>query len=320
MRIAVRADRTTELEPIDPETAVELYLADREAELASETHYTHGCRLGFFADWCRDRGIDNPNELTGRNLKEYRLWRRNDGDLAPASENCQMDTLRVFVRWLESIDGAPQGLHEVVRSPAVGREEGNRDVLLESDEAETVLSYLETYHYASPEHVTLALLWRTMLRCGAAHGLDVEDYRQEDQCLQIVHRSEMDTPIENGKRGERLLALSGWMCNLLDDWIRERRHDVEDEYGRRRPGERQLGRAGEALRPADGPREDGAAPAVPRGYLRRKPSSRQSRNIFAYDARSCVACEKVRASRSTSRSRRSGCFDTSRWATCCTTW
>ena len=39
-----------ELEPIDPDTAVELSLADREAELASQTHYSHGIRLGFFVD------------------------------------------------------------------------------------------------------------------------------------------------------------------------------------------------------------------------------------------------------------------------------
>jgi site-specific recombinase XerD len=198
-----------ELEPIDPQTAVELYLADREPELAGVTLRSHRSRLGFFVDWCEERGIDDLNELTGRKLNEYRLWRRNVGDLAPASENCQMDTLRVFVRWLESIDGASRDPHQKVRSLTVGREEGSRDVMLDADDAETVLSYLETYEYASAEHVTLALLWHTMVRRGAAHGLDVEDYYPEDQCLEVVYRPETDTPIKNGKRGERLVALSG---------------------------------------------------------------------------------------------------------------
>jgi site-specific recombinase XerD len=222
-----------ELEPIEPETAVELYLADREPELRSVTLNSHRSRLGFFVGWCEDRGIDNLNELTGRKLNEYRLWRRNDGDLAPASENCQMDTLRVFVRWLESIDGAPQDLHQKVRSPTVGRDEGSRDEMLEAEEAEKVLTYLETYGYASPQHVTLSLLWHTMLRRGAAHGLDVDDYHPEDQCLEVLHRPETDTPIKNGKRGERLVALSGDFCNLLDDYLRNKRHDVEDDHGRR---------------------------------------------------------------------------------------
>ena len=36
------------LEPIDPETAVELYLADREAEVSKATLYSHSSRLGHF--------------------------------------------------------------------------------------------------------------------------------------------------------------------------------------------------------------------------------------------------------------------------------
>jgi site-specific recombinase XerD len=144
-----------ELEPIGPETAVELYLADREPELRSVTLISHRSRLGFFVEWCADRGIDNLNELTGRKLNEYRLWHHNDGDLAPASENCQMDTLRVYVRWLESIDGAPQDLHQKVRSPAVGRDEGSRDEMLEAEEAEKLLTYLETYGYALRLYLTM---------------------------------------------------------------------------------------------------------------------------------------------------------------------
>jgi len=159
-----------ELEPIDPETAVELYLADRQAELADETLTSHKSRLKFFVEWCDERDIENLNELTGRKLNEFRLWRRNTGDLAPASENCQMDTLRVFVRWLEAIDGAPQDLHQKVRSPTVGREEGSRDVMLDPDDAEAILTHLETYQYASIEHVTLTVLWRTMMRRGPPTG------------------------------------------------------------------------------------------------------------------------------------------------------
>lgn len=30
-----------QLEPIEPDTAVELYLADRESELSKQTHRTH---------------------------------------------------------------------------------------------------------------------------------------------------------------------------------------------------------------------------------------------------------------------------------------
>ena len=83
------------LEPFDLETGVELYLADREAEVAKATLYSHSSRLGHFVRWCDEEGIGNLNELTGRSLHEYRLWRRNEGNLAPATEKTQMNTLRV---------------------------------------------------------------------------------------------------------------------------------------------------------------------------------------------------------------------------------
>ncbi len=103
------------LEPLKPETGVELYLADRETEVLKATLYSHSSRLGHFVRWCGDRDIDNMNEFTGRVLHEYRLWRRRDGDLAPASEKTQIDTLRVFIKWAESIlfsflDGASERL------------------------------------------------------------------------------------------------------------------------------------------------------------------------------------------------------------------
>ena len=72
-----------------------------------------------------------------------------------------------------------------------------------------------------------------MLRRGAAHGLDTDDYLHEDQCLEILHRPETDNPIKNGKIGERLVALSGDFCNLPDNYLRDRRHNVEDDNGRR---------------------------------------------------------------------------------------
>lgn len=87
-----------ELEPIDSETALELYIAEKETELSRSTVRSHRSRFGQFIRWCDERDITNLNELTGRKLQEFRLWRRNDGDLAKVSMETQVDTLRVFVR------------------------------------------------------------------------------------------------------------------------------------------------------------------------------------------------------------------------------
>jgi len=195
------------LEPIDPETAVELYIAEKEAEQAKATIRSHRSRLNFFVEWCDERGIDNLNELTGRQLHEYCLWRRNTGNLALASEKTQMDTLRVFIRWLGTIDGVDPGLYLKVQSPSLSLDDETRDVMLDTERAEETLEYLQKCEYASLRHVTMSLLWHTMMRRGAARALDVNDYDPEGQFLKIVNRPDTGTRIKNGSRGERLIAL-----------------------------------------------------------------------------------------------------------------
>lgn len=92
------------LEPIAPASAAELYLKEKQSELAEASLYPHRSRLGHFVQWCVDQNIQNLNDLTGRDLHRYRLWRRDDGDLSPSSEKSQMDTIRVLIRWCEAID------------------------------------------------------------------------------------------------------------------------------------------------------------------------------------------------------------------------
>ncbi len=78
-----------------------------------------------------------------------------------------MDTLRVFVRFYESIDAVEPNLHSKVVSPTLSDGVGQRDVKLEAEEAEEVLDYLSRFEYASFAHKLLLLLWRTGLRMGS---------------------------------------------------------------------------------------------------------------------------------------------------------
>ncbi len=143
-----------------------------------------------------------------------------------------MDTLRVFIRWCELVDAVTLDLSTKVQSPSLAPGDNARDVLLDTEQANAVLAYLEKYEYASLPHVTLTLLWHTMMRRGAARALDVADYDPNEQLLAVTHRPETGTPIKNGQEGERLVALNGWVCQLLDDWVADRRPDVADDHGR----------------------------------------------------------------------------------------
>jgi integrase len=220
------------LEPIHPETAVELYLNDRESELSKRSQYGHKSRLGHFIRWCDEQDIENINQLSGRDLHRFRLWRRSDGDLAPISEKTQMDTLRVFIRWCATIDAVPSDLHAKVVSPSMSDEDEAKDVMVDSEVAEKILNYLSSYEYASARHVCFLLMWQALLRRGAVRALDVRDYDADEMSIEVKHRPGTDTPIKNKTRGERFIALNDETCAVLDDWLADQRPDMEDKYGR----------------------------------------------------------------------------------------
>jgi site-specific recombinase XerD len=221
-----------DLDPLDPKTAVDLYLKDKRAEYAETTIRSQESRLNKFLQWCEQENIDNLNHITGRQLKAFKIWRRNDGDLAPASLKGQLATLRVFIRWCESIEAVPQDLWVKIQLPLLSPEDSARDTELNAKDASAMIEYLEKYEYASLPHVTLSLLWHTMMRTGSARALDVDDYYREEQYLTVKHRPDTGTQLKNQERGERLVALSEPICSLLNDWIDEQRPTMTDEYGR----------------------------------------------------------------------------------------
>lgn len=77
---------TANLEPLDPATARDMYLDERRNELADETIQSHADRLKQFVHWCDQDGLENLNNLSGRDIHRFRVKRRNvDIDLGPES-------------------------------------------------------------------------------------------------------------------------------------------------------------------------------------------------------------------------------------------
>jgi integrase len=110
--------------------------------------------------------------------------------------------------------------------------EERREETLRTGQAEEVLDYLRRFEYASRSHALLELLWHTGLRIGAVYSLDIEDYDPEEERLEMTHRPETGTALKNKSEGERMIALSRYVCEVLDDWIEHNRLDILDEYGR----------------------------------------------------------------------------------------
>ncbi len=221
-----------ELEPLDPSTAQELFLDHKETGCSESTVRNYLYRTNHFIEWCQEEGIDNLNALSGRDIQQYRLWRKGDGGLNKLTLRMQMSSLRVFLKWAGTIEAVPENLYTKVMIPRVRPEERQRDETLDSDTAQEILDYLTKYEYGSTEHVILSLLWETGMRIGGANSLDVQDVDFEQGRIRLVHRPDEDTTLKNGKAGERLVAMTPALGELLEDYIADRRLDVTDDYGR----------------------------------------------------------------------------------------
>lgn len=229
----VSRDARNGLDSIAPEAAVDLYLDQRRDEVSAETLQSHRYRLEQFVDWCEQEGLTNMNDVSGRDLHAYRVHRREEGDLKPVSLQGQLSTLRVFLGFCASIDAVPEGLRSKVMLPTVSGSEEVSETNLDPSRAEATLDYLNRYLYASREHVITLLLWRTGMRSGAVRALDLDNCElADDPAVELVHRPEKDTPLKNAESGERWVALSVHVAQVVEDYIAGPRVDVIDDYGR----------------------------------------------------------------------------------------
>jgi hypothetical protein len=85
-------------------------------------------------DWCDEEGIDNLNELTGRDLHEFRLWHMERGNINQVTLRQHMCTLRVFLKWAASIDAVNPELYDKLLVPKISRAERKRDTMLDQSE------------------------------------------------------------------------------------------------------------------------------------------------------------------------------------------
>lgn len=230
---------TGELEPLTPEKGTEMYMNARQDELSEATIDAQKYRLQAFVQWCNEEGIDNLNDLSGRDLYEYRIWRREGQgeDRDPVSAitlRGQLGTIRAFLRFASDVDAVPEALREKVPLPTISDSGEVSDTTLEPERAETILGYLEKYQYASRNHVVVLLLWHTGCRVGGLRALDVQDcdLDGDNPGVEFMHRPEEDTPLKNGEKGERWNALSHNVARVIQDYVDGPRDDVEDEFGR----------------------------------------------------------------------------------------
>lgn len=224
------------LDPIDPHDTLSLYLEHREDELRTATRRKHASALGAFLDWVDTTTIENMNEIRGRELMEFKTWRKNQADLVTMSLNGNLAILQRFLRFCERIDAVQEGVADKVPLPNVPPEEEVNYQVPTTEEVETIRTYVKNFEYASRRHIEFELVAEVGLRLGAVRGIDLGDFHREDRTVHLRHRPESvheyGTPLKNGSDGERIINLSDRICDSIIDYIEHNRIDVTDQFDR----------------------------------------------------------------------------------------
>jgi len=220
---------------MNPSKAIDLYLENRN-DAAASTIQSYEYRLAHFPRWWQSEkqgDLSSLEDLRPHHLEEYRSWRRRDGDLSPASEKTQMDSIRVWLRYCERMDWVQKDLSEAVISPTLSKSDKSRDVKVDDDVAEDALDYLKRFEYATRRHIVILIMWHTAARTGTVRAIDLADYHPRDEYIDTQHKPSEDTPLKKQEDGERYISISGEVCNVIDDYIRQNRIDVTDDHGRK---------------------------------------------------------------------------------------
>ncbi|NUB91081.1 site-specific integrase [Haloterrigena sp. SYSU A121-1] len=234
----VLSEASPSLQPLSPEEGVGRYLKRREGEITENTADEYRRKLAYFLEFCEQQGIENLNDLDGRLVDDYRVWRRDDAtdvveSLSAKTMQDEMNLFRAFLRYLESIEAVKPGMAENVIVPELGEGDGVRDVELAPERVAAILEYLRTYRYASRDHVVWLLHCRTGRRPGAIHSLDADDvYLGDDPYLAFRHRPETETRLKNGYKGEGEITVGESVAAVLADYIDVHRKAVTDDAGR----------------------------------------------------------------------------------------
>jgi site-specific recombinase XerD len=218
------------LDPIGIAEAVQAYLDQKRAEVSQKTLHNHSYRLEKFVDFCEENDIETTISLTGRDIHRYRV-ELGEG-VKPVTLRNHLVTVRQFLQFCVTIDAVEETMPERVILPELSREEEAKDVKLEEERAEEILSHLDRFAYASRDHVIFLLLWHGGIRLGTLRAFDLEDFEPEELAIRIRHRPP-DTPLKNKERAERSIAISERVAQVVADYVKHTRESVED--GGRKP-------------------------------------------------------------------------------------
>lgn len=142
---------------------------------SEDTVVTRRSYLGYFHDWCKERGLEDPAEITRPVLERYQRWlyhyrKKNGKPLGVRTQHTRLQTLKSFFQWLARQNYllhnpaseivlprmdhrlpkyvlSAEEAERVIQQPDIGRAEGLRDRAI-----------LETFYSTGMRRMELARL------------------------------------------------------------------------------------------------------------------------------------------------------------------
>lgn len=232
--------REHRLEPITPADAAEMYIDEREEDASYATLLTIEDGVGLFVEWTDEAGIDNMNDVKGRQLRKFRKWCKKTSDNNTVSLNGIMGVLRRFLVFCVEIEAVYSNVPDKTPMPNVPDDEAISEEKPSDEEVEAILEYLETHEPYSRRHVEFRLMQELGDRVGTVRAPDVRDVDVENRVIRLRHRPEPErpdvrgTPLKNGKDGERHQNISQALADLIEGYLESpQRPDVTDKFGRK---------------------------------------------------------------------------------------
>jgi site-specific recombinase XerD len=212
--------------------ATSRYLRRRRADATDASIKAWKYRLKLFYEWAEGIGIARAGDLRGYDLDEY--YEVRSTEVAPATLQGEMSTLKKFAEFLESIEAVDDGLADRVRVPNIADEDLVDETSLKTEDAIPLIQYYrrDSGDRGSRDHVLLELAWISGARKGGLRGLDIRDVFLEENFVQFRHRPDTGTPLKNKTEIERPVAIPPETSDVIDRFIKHHRYDVHDDHGR----------------------------------------------------------------------------------------
>lgn len=235
---------TNEFAVAEPQDVIETYIKHPDNDFARNTRKNKRSNLRAFREWLATKNITDMSVVTPMMIRNrYPVWLDENRNItSKVARNQHYSDIRNFLDHCKKSGYIGEDLVEAVPSPSVDKQSRVRDDDgLAPEFVGRILDRLDRLHYASNRHVALLLMYEVPCRAVTLSALDVGDFVGPEESdrghgyVEFKHRPDSDpaTTLKNGRGSERVVALRDGVCEVVRDYVENKRRDITEDSGRR---------------------------------------------------------------------------------------